>query len=147
MALSWKTSTEVDPYRGYLSGQPIVAESNSLLIERSKQMANIIFEEITQYRAYIYVGIEGREAFIHLLTANASIYINFYKEGVQLQENRSPIIQGRQYVYLHIHYNDYPNMIDLLRNEEPIYFFYRDDAKFGYLSTSAEPVGEHELEN
>jgi hypothetical protein len=38
-------------------------------------------------------------------------------------------------------------MIDLLRNEKPINVFFRDDAKYGYLTTSMEPVGENELEN
>ena len=110
-------------------------------------MPNMIFEEITQYQATIYAGDRDQEASMLLLTANSNIYISFYKEGVQLQGNRSPIIQGRQHVYLYFHYRDYPNMIDLLRNEKPINIFYRDDAKFGYLSTSMEPVGEHELEN
>jgi hypothetical protein len=107
-------------------------------------MPNMIFEEVTQYRASIFAGKGEQKAFVLLLTANSNIYINFYTEGTQLPENQSPIIQGRQHVYLHVHYNDYPNMIDLLRNEKPINFFYRDDAKFGYLTTSMEPVGENE---
>ena len=77
---------------------------------------------------------------------DSSIYINFYSVGTVLQENRSPIIGGRQHVYLYVEYDQYDQMIDLLRNEMPIRFFYRDDAKIGYISTSAEPVGEHELE-
>lgn len=110
-------------------------------------MTTMIFEEVTQYIARIYMGIEDQEAQILLTTANSSIYITFCKEGVQLPENRSPIVQGRQHVYVYCHYSAYPNMIDLLRNEEPINVFYRDDFKLGYLTTSTEPVGENELEN
>ena len=112
-------------------------------------MANMIFEEVTTYRASIHTGMGWgtvKEASMLLLTADSNIYISFLEDGVQLPENRSPIIQGRQHVYLYMHYNDYPNMIDLLRNEKPINFFYRDDAKFGYFSTSMEPIGENESE-
>ena len=110
-------------------------------------MATMIFEEVAQYMASIYIGKEDQEAKILLTTANSSIYITFYQEGVQLPENWSPIVQGRQHVYVHCHYDAYPNMVDLLRNEKPVNVFYRDDFKFGYLTTSMEPVGENEMEN
>jgi len=109
-------------------------------------MPNMIFEEVTEYRASICSG-HDKEANMVLLTANSNIYLYFYKEGVQLPENRSPIHGGRQHVYLYFPYNHYPNMIDLLRNEKPINVFYRDDFKLGYLTTSMEPVGENEFEN
>jgi len=34
--------------------------------------------------------------------------------------------------------------VDLLRNEKPIRFFFRDDNMASYLTTSDEPVGEGE---
>ena len=121
-------------------------ESSSFIVERSRKMPNMIFEQVTEYKASICSGSD-KEANIVLLTANSNIYLYFYKEGVQLRENRSSIHGGRQHVYLYFHYNHYPNMIDLLRNEKPINVFYRDDFKLGYLTTSMEPVGENEFED
>ena len=109
-------------------------------------MPNFIHEEITQYRATIRTYFGDKRASINLLTENCSIYISFYKEEAVLPDNRSPIIMDRQHVYLSYYYHDYANIIDLLRNEKPVKVFYRDDAKFGYISTAMEPVGEHELE-
>jgi hypothetical protein len=36
----------------------------------------------------------------------------------------------------------YVNVIDLLRNEKPIYFSYSNTSKLGYIRTGKEPIGE-----
>jgi hypothetical protein len=36
----------------------------------------------------------------------------------------------------------YANIIDILRNEKPIYFSYSINSKMGYVRTGKEPVGE-----
>lgn len=107
-------------------------------------MTTMISGEVFKYRASIFTGKINHRAFIFLETENASVYINFYSEGTTLQENQSPVVNGNQHVYLYHYYSDYPNMLDLLRNEKPINFFYRDDARVGYLTTSKEPIGEGE---
>ena len=107
-------------------------------------MTDMIFEKVSQYRASVYISQAAKRAHLFLVTTNSNIYITFYTEGTSLQDNQSPIVSDRQHVYLHVYYSDYPNMIDLLRNEKPVYFFYRVATKSGYLTTSKEPVGESE---
>ena len=46
--------------------------------------------------------------------------------------------------YVSYKYAQLANIIDLLRNEKPIRFFFADDTKASYLTTSDEPVGEGE---
>ena len=36
----------------------------------------------------------------------------------------------------------YAHVIDLLRNEKPIYFSFSDVSKLGFIRTGKEPVGE-----
>ena len=41
----------------------------------------------------------------------------------------------------------YGHVIDLLRNEKPIYFSYSETSNLGFLRTGKEPVGEGEIEH
>jgi hypothetical protein len=47
--------------------------------------------------------------------------------------------------YVSYRYSQLSNIVDLLRNEKPIKFFFRDDTMAAYLTTASEPVGEEEL--
>ena len=38
----------------------------------------------------------------------------------------------------------YDSIIDILRNEKPIYFSYSEKSKLGYIRTGKEPIGEGE---
>lgn len=107
-------------------------------------MDNQFWEEVREYRANIYIGAGNKQAFLFLKSDNYNMYFTFYKEGMALPADNQKEINGRQHFYLNLHYGDYPNMLDLLRNEKPVHFFYRIDAQFGYLTTSSEPVGEGE---
>jgi hypothetical protein len=54
--------------------------------------------------------------------------------------------KGTGYVSCHYHASDYPHIIDLLRNEKPVYVEF--EVKIGNIAsirTSAEPVGEGEI--
>lgn len=48
--------------------------------------------------------------------------------------------------YMFLHPSRLPDILDLLRNEKPLYFTYDDRFNKTELSTSAEPVGEGELQ-
>lgn len=48
-------------------------------------------------------------------------------------------------VNLYYHQEEYPNAIDLLRNEEPVYLLYNGTKAENGLLTSTEIVGEGEL--
>lgn len=48
-------------------------------------------------------------------------------------------------IYMFLHTGRLPDVLDLLRNEKPLYLTYDDRFDKTELSTSAEPVGEGEL--
>jgi hypothetical protein len=104
----------------------------------------IFTEEVKSYSALVRTTVGDQKANVNLVTEKYSFYITFYKDGLTPPVPTSPIIGGRQHVYLHVCFDQYQGIIDLLRNEKPIYAFYRDDVKLGYVGTSTEPVGEAE---
>jgi len=107
-------------------------------------MSTQFWEQVNEYRANIYIGAGNKQAFLFLKSDNYNMYFTFYSEGLDLPADEHAVIGGRQHFYLNFHDRDYTKMLDLLRNEKPVYFFYRTDAGFGYLTTSIEPVGEEE---
>ena len=53
-------------------------------------------------------------------------------------------LNDSQYL-IYYRYSDYPVIIDMLRNEKPIFFIYQPEGtNNSRLSTSSEPVGEGE---
>ncbi len=40
----------------------------------------------------------------------------------------------------------FSKVLDILRNEKPIYFSYSEPTKLGFIRTGTEPVGEGEIE-
>jgi hypothetical protein len=40
----------------------------------------------------------------------------------------------------------YTHILDILRNEKPIYFSFSQKSKLGYIHTGKEPVGEGEID-
>ena len=50
-------------------------------------------------------------------------------------------------VWVHYALEDFPHVLDLLRNESPIHLRYDDDPESmqGSITTTAEPVGEEEI--
>ena len=81
--------------------------------------------------------------------------INHYWVHFQAGRTESSIIYPRaivkcyhdvnsKLVYLRYHMYMYPYILDILRNEKPIYFSYSDKSKLGYIRTGKEPVGEGE---
>lgn len=102
------------------------------------------WEEIKTYTARISTTHPGKGNLV-LITASYNYYVEFHKEGAALPACSSPVVGGRQHIYTHAPLGLFAGMIDLLRNEKPVYAMYRDDAKFGMITTSAEPVGEGEI--
>ena len=66
--------------------------------------------------------------------------INFYPDSKNLPENHYD--KRNKLVYLRYPMSMYPNVIDLLRNEKPIYFSYSESLKMGHIRTGKEPIGE-----
>jgi len=68
------------------------------------------------------------------------LQINFYPDSKNLPENYYDVKSNL--VYLRYRLAMYPKVIDLLRNEKPIYFSYSEKSNVGYVRTGKEPVGE-----
>jgi hypothetical protein len=69
-------------------------------------------------------------------------YLNFMADGAILPET------DKKYnlYYFYYHMSDLPVIIDLLRNESPVYIFYMADNKENCrISTTMEMVGEGEM--
>lgn len=67
---------------------------------------------------------------------------NFYRDNKSLPENYHDV--NSKLVYLKYPLSMYPKIIDILRNEKPIYFSYSDKSKLGYFRTGKELIGEGE---
>lgn len=110
----------------------------------------IIDNEITQYWIHFQAG--SHEPNRVYPTALVKCYneedfvlqLNFHPDNKKLPEihydNRNKL------VYMHYPMSMFPNIIDMLRNEKPIYFHWTRELNQGFLRTGKEPVGEGELE-
>lgn len=108
-------------------------------------MSDFIFEEVTSYRAMVYSPFNTTRAFAYLVSDNSICFLTFCSDDTTLPENRSAVVNGIQHFYISLYYSDYPNVIDLLRNEKPVHFYYCDEhVKHFYLTSSYEPIGEAE---
>lgn len=107
------------------------------------------FVDVSTYVVFAYggpTGNSGADATISLGVPNAFAFLRFYPEGTPLPANSTAIHQpsGKTIFYVSYRYAQLANVIDLLRNETPIKFFFRDDTLAAYITTSNEPVGEGE---
>lgn len=74
-------------------------------------------------------------------TDNLVIYAQFWK-GDTLLPNR---LHNGVY-YLYFAWDEYLPMVDMLRNEKPIYGAIADSLTWGYITTRREPIGEAEID-
>jgi hypothetical protein len=106
-------------------------------------------EEISEYRVeYVGGGKTSYDyrALIGLYRANGSIMgaAYFHRDPATMPATDSKDANG----YVHCNYlsEDYPRIIDLLRNEKPVYLRYVPGKwNIGSITTSLEPAGESEL--
>lgn len=68
------------------------------------------------------------------------LQLNFYPDNKKLPENYYDV--KSKLVYLRFRMSMYSNIIDILRNEKPIYFSFSNKSKVGYVRTGKEPIGE-----
>ena len=69
--------------------------------------------------------------------------IRFYKDPSSVPANDTKSASG--FIACYCPSGQYPDYIDLLRNEGPVYLNFSEGNKLGYLSTQAEPVGDGQL--
>lgn len=76
---------------------------------------------------------------------NAAIgNIRFYKNPNEVSQFDSQSSSG--FIACHNPPDQYQAVVDLLRNEKPIFLHFNSSLKLGYLSSSREPVGEGDLQ-
>lgn len=108
----------------------------------------ITFTSVPTYLVFVYggpTGNNGVSASINLGIANALAFLNFYPEGTALPANsRATRADGSPIFYVSYRQEQFHSILDLLRNETPVSFFFRDDTLAAYITTANEPVGEGE---
>lgn len=107
-------------------------------------------EEIKSYEVNYFGGgattdVHPYRAAIKLRRADKTLIgIAYFHRAVSTMPDRDSK-NNLGYYECHYHALDYPNVIDLLRNEKPIYFEMMESRiPMGNIATGAEPVGEGE---
>ena len=102
--------------------------------------------EVQYYRVHIVAlnspGFANIYAFVELYWANKTrATLWYYSEATTLPNSASGSGDDIRY-YGRFTAAQFPDCIDLLRNEKPVYFLWNDASNGVRLSTSNEPVGE-----
>ena len=101
--------------------------------------------EIKSYRYYVFSSREGDSKAVMLIYGDGGVlvgYVNFMGDDVQSLPPARPF--SDKYI-LYYRYTDLQDLVDMLRNEKPIFLIWRPEGtNNSRISTSAEPVGEGE---
>ncbi len=68
-------------------------------------------------------------------------------EFSHLKDSKADLEQNNNFVRTSMPIELYSNVVDLLRNEKPVYYNWFTETRTGVLSTGEEPVGEGEHED
>ncbi len=95
--------------------------------------------EIESYQAS--VGRANYYTGVQLAAKGFYAYIRFHEKG-PLPESSAPTTYEQRF-YGYLNYQQMQMMVDLLRNEKPLYFgWYEENPNLFHLMTGKEPVGE-----
>ncbi len=100
--------------------------------------------EIKHYQYYVFSSRDSgsKSAAICSGDSGKTVYVHFLGNSGSLPEARK--IDDSRFI-LYYRHSDMPNIIDMLRNEKPIYLIYVPEGTNNTrLSTGSEPVGEGE---
>jgi hypothetical protein len=106
--------------------------------------------DVTEIKNYEYYVFSSRDS----VSVNAQIDVfrgdKTYLAGLKFAKDPAaplpPPALVHSFYFLYYTYQDLPVIVDMLRNEGPVFLFYNDfwGTISAWLSTSAEPVGEGE---
>lgn len=71
-------------------------------------------------------------------------HLHFIPDNVPLPDSTESSIKGVKWCRIYMHLSELHSMVDMLRNEKPIYLYYHDGTN-AYIRTGKEPVGEGEM--
>ncbi len=99
--------------------------------------------EIKKYHILFYgspKGYQTNRAQIALYDAKNRVkaYLRFNDPGMFFEND----YESNGIIHMHLPSAMFQNVLDVLRNEKPVYIYFAQNR--GFLSTSAEPVGEGE---
>lgn len=99
--------------------------------------------EVKNYHVLVYgspVGYQTNRAQISLYGSSGKTvaYLRFNDPGMNFENDSES--GGR--IKMHLPSTMFENVLDILRNEKPVYIYFAQGR--GFLSTSKEPVGEEE---
>ena len=107
-----------------------------------------IFKEISIYQVLGHSGPDGdglAEASILLTLPDAFGYMDFYRDGITLPPNKEEVHPtGVPFYRTRYRLAQFGNVVDILRNEKPVFLFFEDETLQAYITTGAEPTGEAE---
>ncbi|MCP3917594.1 MAG: hypothetical protein GY711_18775 [bacterium] len=116
-------------------------------------MADIFSEHVSKYGAFLYGGPNGNNqatatVWLRFEGRPEFVWLRFYPPGYQLPESYEvEHSAGYSMYYVSYRSGDYSKVIDLLRNEDPIHFYWNSETGAVYLRCGAEEVGEGEGED
>ncbi len=99
------------------------------------------FKEIKNY-SYDIITRDDHPARLNLFDNDNKIIARavFVKDSLKLPENR----EYEDHSFIYFRFSALPAIIDMLRNEKPVFYRWIKEAKRGHITTSKEPVGEEE---
>ena len=106
-------------------------------------MSQFIIEEVTKYKATLYSNnsSDHEQYSIHLNMESGEAIIKFF--DVNPSENSyKETVNNHNSFNLNVLSERFPNFIDILRNEKPVFFYFNKSTLQGYITTSDEVVGE-----
>ncbi len=104
-------------------------------------------KEIKRYALKIFGGPkgsgQGKRASIYLFNKDnhAIGSIDFWEEGTTLPADA---LADNGLIQFSLFMNRYEDVVDMLRNESPVFVAWQESLKNAYIGTSQEPVGEGE---
>jgi hypothetical protein len=103
--------------------------------------------ELATYNIY-YFGkrTDNVKALIYARDANNNlrVYLFFTENDIGLPSNTETISQGVPLCRIWYHIDQFPMVIDILRNEKPVWFHYESPTS-AHMFTGSEPIGESEV--
>ena len=110
-------------------------------------MANFIIEEFEFYKVLLYSNHPSHviDMGVEISLPDGKAILRFRND--ELPDNSMEKIGSKNIYYVYFGTHMYAPMIDILRNEEPLYFYYNHDNHESYITTGDEPVGEGEMES
>ncbi len=119
----------------------IGAKKTAKLTRKAEALMALTTQEISKYILNKYVGpYEGGHIFLYE-GSNAPLGTLYF--GLNNRTPPASSYMNNKYLF-HYRARDWSIVVDMLRNEKPLYIHWDNENNQGYLSTSKEPVGEEE---